>query len=109
MGRSGRARRLAAGRDRHVAADEEGETAETRAGQIGEVDAAEGLLTPQKGKTEEHRARKEGSEIEQEVREKQELLLRIGHEEDRIEGDLLGEAVRRSQQGSEEQEADLRQ
>ena len=89
-----------------IESTQEDEAAEARARQIGEIDPAEDLLAPQEGQSQEYRARQEGREIEQEVGQQAELLLRIGDEEDRVEGDLLGEPVGRRQKGAEEQQAD---
>ena len=64
------------------------------------------LLPAQEGQAQEHGARQEGREIEQEVRQQAQLLLRIGDQEDRIERHLLGKAVGERQQGSEGKQAE---
>jgi len=85
---------------------EERQAAQTGAREIGEIDAAEMLLPAQEGQAQEHGAGQEGREIEQEVRQQAQLLLRIGNQEDRIERHLLGETVGERQQRAEGQQTE---
>ena len=68
---------------------EEHQAAKSSPGEVGEIDAAESAVAPQKDASEEKRARQERRQLRQENRQQLPLLRRVGDEEDRVEAEML--------------------
>ena len=72
---------------------QERQAAQARAGQVGEIDAAENPLRLQEDDAEEERAGQERQQVEQEVGEQPPFLRRVGDQEDGVERHLLRDEV----------------
>ena len=73
----------------HVHRQKEYEAAKSGAGEVGEIDAAENAVAPEKDASEEKRAGQERRQLRQENRQKLPLLRRVGDQEDRVEAEML--------------------
>ena len=74
---------------KHIHRQKEHEAAKSGPGEVGEVDAAENAVAPEKDASEEKRARQERRQLRQENRQQLPLLRRVGDQEDRVEAEML--------------------
>src|SRR6202044_14051 len=73
----------------HIHRQKEHETTKSGPGEVGEIDAAENAVAPEKDASQEKRARQERRQLREENREQLPLLRRVGDQEDRVEAEML--------------------